>query len=290
MIREETSRYYRKKVDDLLGYIRTHLDDDLSVRTLSLYSGISLYHFHRIMKVALGEPLGSYIDRIRLDTSVRLIRYSQEPLQQIALSIGYSDISSFSKAFTREFGLSPGEYRSDPGIILNTHIDYRVDNTQALVSDIKPKLINLPEKQVLFLTVIGEYGGESTIEGWNEIEAFMKQQAIHSWRPDLFAIYYDDPDEVGADQCRTDLCLAVRKRYPVYGRIGEKRMPGGKYAVFRYKGPYEKLWELYYAIYGNWVMITDLALRDQPVIERYLTFSPQTQPENLLTEIYVPVE
>lgn len=34
---------------------------------------------------------------------------TSEPLQQIALSIGYNDLSSFSKAFVKVFGISPGE-------------------------------------------------------------------------------------------------------------------------------------------------------------------------------------
>jgi len=290
MIREETSRYYRKKVDELLHHIGSHLDGDLSVRTLAVHSGISLFHFHRIMKAALGEPLGSYIDRVRLETAVKLIRYSGEPLQQIAFSIGYNDLSSFSKAFVKEFGLSPGEYRNDRSIVLNTHIDFRCDENLNIIADVKPKMINLPEKKVLYITVTGEYGGEETINGWNEIGSFMQRYGINPWHPDLFAVYYDDPDVVGNDQCRTDLCLTIKRSYPAEGRIGEKIMQGGKYAVFRYKGPYEGLWELYYAIYRNWLMITDMALRDQPVVERYITFAPKTKPDNLITEIYVPVE
>jgi len=290
MTREGTTSYYRQKVNEVLQYIHHNIDGDLSIKTLSDRFCVSVFHFHRIMKAALGEPLGSYIDRVRLETAVRLIRYSGEPLQQIALSIGYNDLSSFSKAFVKEFGLSPGEYRNDRSIILNTHIDFRCDENLNIVTDVKPKLINLSEKKVLFVTIKGEYGGESTIKGWNEIETFMQRHGIKPWRPDLFAIYYDDPDVVGNDQCRTDLCLAVKKSYPAGDHIGEKIIPGGKYAVFRYKGPYEKLWELYYAIYRNWVLITNLVLRDLPVIERYLTFIPQTRPEDLITEIYVPVE
>jgi DNA gyrase inhibitor GyrI len=37
-------------------------------------------------------------------------------------------------------------------------------------------------------------------------------------------------------------------------------------------------------------MITGLTLRDQPVIERYINYAPGAGPDDLVTEIYVPVE
>lgn len=131
-MQEKTTTYYRQKVEEVLDYIQNHLSDDLNIKTLAENSRISFFHFHRIIQAVIGEPLGNYINKARLETAVKLIRYSGESFLSIAERIGYNDLSSFSKAFSKEFGLSPQEYRANSNIILNTHVDYRIGNNGTL--------------------------------------------------------------------------------------------------------------------------------------------------------------
>lgn len=288
-MQQETTSYYQQKADEVIRYIHNHLADDLNVKVLSEKFGISFFYFHRILKASLNEPLGSYINRTRLETAVRLIRYSDGQLSDIAVSIGYSDVSSFSKAFSKEFGLSPQEFKTNKEIVLNTHIDYRINDSGTIVSDIKPKIITLPDKKVVFISVIGKYGGDEVIKAWDDLIGFAMQSKLIGWKPDFFSIYYDDPDELGAENCTSDICMATKKQVIPRGQIGYKTVTGGKFAVFRYKGPYERLWELYESIYRGWVLTTNTKLRDLPSVEKYLSYSPKTKPENLLTEIYLPI-
>lgn len=289
-MQEKTATYYQQKVEEVLNYINGHLGDDLNIKMLAERFCISFFHFHRIFKAVLNEPLGCYIKRIRLETAVKLIRYSNEPLGDIALRIGYSDLSSFSKAFSKEFGLSPLEFKSNNNSVLNTHIDYHISDAGKIISDIKPKLITLPDREAAFIRVTGRYGGDEVYKAWDELERFASTHNLISWKPDIFSVYYDDPDIVGIDNCSSDLCIVTKKKIKSEGRVKLEIIKGGKFAVFRYKGPYEKLWELYYSIYGNWVLFSDMKLRDSPSIEKYLNYNSKIKPENLLTEIYIPIE
>ncbi len=150
-MKDTTLTYYQKKVDDVLQYIHNHLNENLSIKELADYSGISFFHFHRILKGSLNEPIGEYINKVRLDTAVKLIRYSDESINSISNKIGYSDVSSFSKAFSKEFGVSPQDFKSNGEMLLNTHVDYRVDAKGKIVSEIKPKIILLPDKKLFTL-------------------------------------------------------------------------------------------------------------------------------------------
>lgn len=285
-----TSTYYRKKVDDVLQYIHNHLNENISVKELAEYSGISVFHFHRILSGALNEPLGTYIDKIRLDTAVKLLRYSDEPVNSIAARIGYNDVSSFSKAFSKEFGISPQEYKNNSSIILNTQIDYQINSIGQIVADIKPKYILLHDKKVISIRVTGEYGGKEVIEAWEQLINFITDHKLMGWNPEFYSIYYDDPDIVGRDKCNSDLCFATNKNIEDYSIFKSNIIKGGKFAIFRYKGPYERLWELYYKIYGDWLFSTDNKLRNEPTFEKYIKYSAKSKPENLLTEIYIPIE
>ena len=66
-------------------------------------------------------------------------------------------------------------------------------------------------------------------------------------------------------------------------------LPGGTYAVFTYKGPYEGLGRAYQQIYGGWLPKSRYELRDTPGFEQYLNSPQNTAPENLLTLIHVPI-
>jgi len=289
-MQQKTVTYYQQKVNDVLNYINNHLDENLNTKALAEKFCISFYHFHRIFKAVLNEPLGSYIKRVRLETATKLIRYSNEQLSDIALRIGYNDLSSFSKAFSKEFGISPNEYKENNNIVLNTHIDYTINTAGKLIFDLKPKIIDVPGKNVACITVIGQYGGEETLSAWDNLGRFALQNKISGWKPEVFALYYDDPDLVGLKNCKSDICITAKKKFIPCENIVNKYIEGGRFAVFRYKGPYELLWDLYYSIYRNWVLTTDVKLRDLPMIEKYIVYSPSTKPENLLTEVYIPIE
>jgi AraC family transcriptional regulator len=287
---QETKSYYQQKVSEVLNYIDNHLDEDLNVKSLSMKFGISFFHFHRIFKAYLNEPLGGYINRVRLDTAVRLIRYSEEPLSEIAMRIGYNNSSAFSKAFSKEFGLSPHDFKSDQQIVLNTHVDYKFNDSGKLVSDHKPKIITLKDKTIIYTMFFGEYGGENINKAWEGFLNYAIQNNLVGWKPDIFTIYYDDPYAQDFKNCSSELCIATNKPAIQTANIESKIVKGGKYAVFRYKGPYERLWELYKSIFGQWVLNSDIKLRDLPIIEKYLNYSPLTNPNDFLTEIYLPIE
>lgn len=290
MLREQTHTYYEQKTELLLQYIANNLDGDLSVKTLSDISGISQFHFHRVMKAALGETLGSYIDRTRLETAVKLIRYGDIPFTDIALRIGFQDLSAFSKAFTKEFGISPNDFKADKNAILNTHIDYKMTGIKKLVVDVKPKIKTLPDRMVYYVRVKGIYGGSEVMKAWDELGDFIARNKLSGWNPDLFSVYYDDGDVVGKENTVSDICFASRKMVAVSGRIAIQNIPGGKCAVYRYKGPYDYLWDVYDTIFRDGVYLGDFKLRDAPVIEKYLNLSDKVKPENLLTEIFIPIE
>lgn len=289
MLSEETNLYYQRKVRDVTGYIKANLNRELHTKHLSEKFGISYYHFHRILKAALNEPLATYVNRLKLDTSIHLIRYSDLRFDDIAQRIGYNDLSAFSKAFKKEFGISPQVFKKDKTLVLNTHIDYSFNSHNAFDSKLKPKTIILPDKSVFYIDIIDKYGGKKTELAWNGLVTFADNNKLWGWKPDVFSIYYDDPAEVGEYNCKTDICVASNKKITSNSTIKTKIINGGRYSMFRYKGPWDQLWKLYDKIYDEWVLKNNIVLLDKPVIEKYLSFSKTTKPENFLTEIYFPI-
>jgi AraC-like DNA-binding protein len=59
----------------------------------------------------LGEPPLTYLARWRLQLAARLLQTTQKAILHVAMDVGYESEAAFSRAFKREFGLPPAQYR-----------------------------------------------------------------------------------------------------------------------------------------------------------------------------------
>jgi transcriptional regulator, AraC family len=142
-IKSSTREEYLKRVNVVVDYINNHLDEELDLQKLAEMSNLSTYHFHRIMKAFLGEPLGAYIMRVRLETAVRLLRYTDLPVEQIAYSVGYEMPSSLSKSFKQFYDITPQEYRNNKNFVIMKPVQLNPDLKLK-----SPKVIELETKKL----------------------------------------------------------------------------------------------------------------------------------------------
>jgi AraC family transcriptional regulator len=107
----------------------------------------------------------------------------------------------------------------------------------------------------------------------------------------MFGIGHDDPNIIDEEKLRYDACISWDdKTVEPIGDILDKVIEGGKYAVFLHKGAYENLKQTYDMI-GDWIVENGIEVRDLPMFEKYLNKDPRrTKPQNLKTEIYVPLK
>ena len=108
--RDSTTRDYRERINRVIFHIESHLADPVNLQELARIACFSPYHFHRIFAAFTGEPLASYIRRLRLERSTQQLRYLDVPVTDIALGAGYETPSAYTRAFTAHFGTSPTEF------------------------------------------------------------------------------------------------------------------------------------------------------------------------------------
>jgi AraC-like DNA-binding protein len=93
-------------------WLRAHLSEPLRIADLAAHCGFGMRRFHQLFIEAFGETPHRYLQRLRLDTSLTLLADPRHTLTDIALDIGFGDQSAFTHAFTRRFGLAPGQWRA----------------------------------------------------------------------------------------------------------------------------------------------------------------------------------
>jgi AraC family transcriptional regulator len=88
-----------------------HLDEDISLSRVAKACELSISHFARAFRKTTGQPPHRWLICRRVERAKGLLRQSAAPMAQIALSCGFADQASFTRAFKRVVGTSPGGWR-----------------------------------------------------------------------------------------------------------------------------------------------------------------------------------
>lgn len=95
---------------NLLTYIEDHLEGDLSLELLAKEFYVSKYHIAHVFKENLGMSIHQYITKKRLGLCREAI-HSGMTITQVYQTFGFGDYSSFYRAFKKEYGISPKDFR-----------------------------------------------------------------------------------------------------------------------------------------------------------------------------------
>lgn len=91
-------------------FIEEHLDEDLSLARLAGEFFVSRYYIAHMFKDKLGMSIHQYITKKRLARCRQAILGSQS-ISEVYESFGFGDYSSFYRAFKKEYGISPKDFR-----------------------------------------------------------------------------------------------------------------------------------------------------------------------------------
>jgi AraC family transcriptional regulator len=106
-----TIQEYSNCMENVMRFIREHINEPLDRETLATVAGFSIPHFHRVFTAHVGESAASYVRRLRMERAGRKLRMGAVDITEVALAAGYDSHAAFSKAFKQQFGLSPSEFR-----------------------------------------------------------------------------------------------------------------------------------------------------------------------------------
>jgi len=95
----------------LLDWIRTHLDQRLTVEALAGRAGMSPRNFSRAFARAMGMSPAKAVERLRLEAAHERVENSSLPIEQIAATLGFHDPERMRRAFLRAFGHPPQAMR-----------------------------------------------------------------------------------------------------------------------------------------------------------------------------------
>jgi AraC family transcriptional regulator len=273
---------YEDRIMRVLEYIHDNPDGDLSLDALADVAAMSRFHWHRVFRAVTGETCAQAVRRMRLHrASVWLVR-EETSLEEIAKKAGYASLNAFSRAFADAYGATPSAFRKS-GRLFPPGRPLRIGEHPMYPTTTRTE----PARRFIGLTHTGAFH-----EIGRSFEQFAALAQTRNLWPDLgqgIAIYFDNPEEVAEADLRSFAGCEFRGSEVPDGMVAHE-LAGGKTAVVTYKGPYSGLEAAYTALFGNWLPESGEEPADAPCYELYLNSPMDTAPEDLITEICLPLK
>jgi AraC family transcriptional regulator len=103
-----------KRICDAIIYIEENLDKKLTLAKVSKKAYFSPFHFHRLFRVITNETLQNFINRTRIEKAASYFMHNKEKtITEVSEILGFSSLSSFSKAFKRFYGIPPEQFKKE---------------------------------------------------------------------------------------------------------------------------------------------------------------------------------
>ncbi len=280
---------YAERFARVLDYIESHLGEELSVERLSREANFSKFHFHRQFSAYVGVSVSRYVQILRLKRASRqLVFEPNSKIIGIAYEAGFETPESFSRAFKREFGLTPSQFRSAPAWKPWRESNQFPSTERRKNMDVK--IVDFAETKVAVL----EHRGSPELLN-DSVLKFIEWRKESKLSPKgsckTFGIAYDNPDTTEPQAFRFDICGEVASAVPANPQgVVNKIIPGGRCAVARHLGSHDRIGESAYYLYREWLPQSGEELRDFPLFFHYLNLIPETPEHELMTDLYLPLK
>jgi AraC family transcriptional regulator len=281
---------YLESINKAIAYMEENATVDIQLKDIATQANLSQYHFHRVFKSLTGDTTKDFLTRLRLEKAAIKLKHSETEIGQIAFDCGYQNHETFSRAFKDYFGLSPIDYRSTvQQLTINRQAEFRDANIDLAALQVQgPVVKTIPNLHLAYIRHTGSY--DKVGSSFQRLLFCAISNFALKLKPTTIGIVHDNPDLTAEQHIRFDACVLLSKEIAPTGEIGYKKITGGKFAVFTYKGAYDGFYPVYDYIYNACLFEHQFELADKPALEWYIKSPPFHKPQNFITDFYVPIK
>lgn len=287
MKQKETKDSYLEAINRAIEFIESHTSKNIKLEDIAAYSFLSKFHFHRVFKSIIGNTAKEYLIRLRLEKAALQLKNTEKAINEIAYDCGYNSPEIFNRAFKAFFSTTPMRFRNNSK--KETTIKKNLYNNISFdaLNITKPEII---EKESMNLAYIRHFGSYETIDSsFEQLLSWATTNLLLKTPHSTIGIVHDNPEITEEANLRFDACIIISKEIQPQGAIGYKKIKGGKFAVFKYKGPFESFHTVYDYIYNCCLFEFQWELRDEPALETYISKPPFYGAKELITNFYLPI-
>lgn len=124
----------------LVDYIEDNLDESIDITSIARNFGISPWYLQHSFRALVGDTLGGYVRGRKMTQATEILAHTDLPLLDIAVRLGFSSHEAFTRAFQKQYNMTPSSYRKTRPKVLHTakptlsdellqHLKYELDTT-----------------------------------------------------------------------------------------------------------------------------------------------------------------
>ena len=107
----ETVTNQPEYINMVIEYVQNNYSNKITLSELSKIALLSPNHFCKIFKNLTGKTVSEYIQRLRIEKACDLLKDKDKSIEMIAGLVGYKNTVNFRRAFKKEMGCLPNDYR-----------------------------------------------------------------------------------------------------------------------------------------------------------------------------------
>ena len=270
---------YVVRVNRAIDHVVRDPAGDVSLGAVARAAAFSPYHFHRIFSAATGETLNQFVKRIRLERAVRLMLHEDAAtLTEIALRVGFSSSSDFSRCFRQRYGVPPSAF--DPASAraasrreLQEKMPVGERHRLARLplgenpDGFEVRLTALPARVLLYVRVQRPFEAGRVVAAADELVAWAEERSLAdgAW----FGYMWDDPNIVALDQCRYDVAVQVAASTASHAEVNRIEFPAMTVAEVDIVGAIDLEQRAFDYLYGTWLPQSGFVPAAHPAFEAW---------------------
>ena len=278
-----TNQNHLERLDRVTAFLHANLETDIRIEDLSEVACLSSYHWHRIFTAITGETVAVTLRRLRLQRAADRLANSQMDIAKIAELAQYGSQDAFSRAFREAYNKAPAAYRQS-----GSHAAFKSANAATDAAGFKMEIVQLDAVNCISVPHVGPYIQIDAAMG--KLFGALAQGNHLGPNIQMQAMFYDDPDLVADELLQSAAYTPFPDDVAVPEGTQKLVRSAGAYAKLAYKGPYADMKEAYRWLYGVWLPNSGYEASERPCFESYLNSPVDTKPEDLRTDIFLPVE
>ena len=102
---------YRKEIDDVIKYINKNIENKITLGMVAKAVSMNESYLSRIFKNETGKNLMYFINEIKMDRAIKLLKDRNIMVKEVSAKVGIDDQFYFNKLFKKFYEISPSEFR-----------------------------------------------------------------------------------------------------------------------------------------------------------------------------------
>jgi AraC family transcriptional regulator len=293
-----SNEIYRSRINKVIDYVNNNLDKSMSLEELASVAFFSPYHFHRIFMAVTGESVNNFTNRLRLEKTARLLRYSDQSIAAIAGGCGFSSAAVFSRVFKKYLGISPTDYRrnnqkdSKIGKELFPVNEYHCPmSEEELKTKFPVSIRDFPARRIAYIRVLDSFREGVVLNAFEALINWAKGMNLFSSET-IFGMSMDDPMVTPKEKYRYEVCITIPDHFKIdsHDLVETTLLPRCKYAVAPVSGDFNTVATATHYLFNGWLINSSYEPEHQFGLEVFLDKENICNWDHFDLELCIPVK